>query len=36
MEDLKRIDDLAESARRLDDGIRYNLTLLKNLVVFSN
>ena len=31
MEDLKRIDDLAESARRVDDGINYNLTLLKSL-----
>ena len=31
MEDLQRINDLAESARRLDDGINYNLTLMKSL-----
>ncbi|MCA9540966.1 MAG: HAD-IG family 5'-nucleotidase [Myxococcales bacterium] len=30
-EDLKRIHDLAEAARRLDDGINYHLTLLKSL-----
>ena len=31
MEDLQRINDLAETARRLDDGINYNLTLMKSL-----
>ena len=31
LNDLKRINDLAESARRLDDSINYNLTLLKSL-----
>lgn len=31
MADLQRINDLSESARRLDDGINYNLTLMKSL-----
>lgn len=31
MNDIQRINDLAECARRLDDGINYNLTLMKSL-----
>ena len=31
MEDLQRINDLAEPEGRLDDGINYNLTLMKSL-----